>query len=84
MAPPRVKESPAAMECRLLQIVTVSAHRLGGSIVLGEVLRFHVSDEIIDNYRIDPDASRPIGRMGGPNYARTTDRFDLPRPEQST
>jgi len=79
--PPRVKESHISMECRLLQIVDVSAKPLGGSIVLGQVLRFHVDDALFDNYRIDPDKLCPVGRMGGPTYTRTTDRFDLERPK---
>ncbi len=79
--PPRVAESRAQMECRLVQIVDVSAKPLGGSIVLGEVLRFHVAEELFDNFKIDPDKLRPIGRMGGPTYTRTTDRFDLERPK---
>ncbi len=78
--PPRVGEARAAMECRLVQIVQVSTKPLGGSIVLGEVLRFHVEDALFDNFRIDPDRLRPVGRMGGPLYTRTTDRFLLERP----
>jgi flavin reductase (DIM6/NTAB) family NADH-FMN oxidoreductase RutF len=78
--PPRVAESRVNMECRLMQIVNVSAKPLGGSLVIGEVLRFHVADEVFQNFRIDPDLLRPIGRMGGPTYARVTDRFDLIRP----
>jgi flavin reductase (DIM6/NTAB) family NADH-FMN oxidoreductase RutF len=78
--PPRVGEALAAMECRLVQIVHVSPKPLGGSLVLGEVLRFHVADAIAHEYRIDPAQLHAIGRMGGPTYARTTDRFDLPRP----
>jgi flavin reductase (DIM6/NTAB) family NADH-FMN oxidoreductase RutF len=78
--PPRVKESRISMECKLVQIVHVSSKPLGGSIVLGEVVRFHVQDELFDNYKIDPDVLRAIGRMGGPVYARTTDRFSMERP----
>ncbi|MEO8128802.1 MAG: flavin reductase family protein [Bryobacteraceae bacterium] len=78
--PPRVAESRINMECRLLQIVEVSAKPLGGSLVIGEVLRFHLNDEVFENFRIDPDILRPIGRMGGPSYTRVTDRFDLLRP----
>jgi flavin reductase (DIM6/NTAB) family NADH-FMN oxidoreductase RutF len=78
--PPRVLESRIQMECRLLQVVHVSPKPLGGSIVLGEVLRFHVEEALFDNFRIDPDRLHAIGRMGGPTYARTTDRFELPRP----
>ncbi len=81
VAPPRVAESPVNMECKLVQIVEVSAKPLGGSLVLGEVLRFHIADALFDNFKIDPDLLRPVGRMGGPTYTRTTDRFDLQRPK---
>jgi flavin reductase (DIM6/NTAB) family NADH-FMN oxidoreductase RutF len=79
--PARVAESHVNMECRLLQVVHVSPKPLGGSIVLGQVLRFHVDDALLDDFRIDPDELRAIGRMGGTSYARTTDRFDLVRPK---
>jgi flavin reductase (DIM6/NTAB) family NADH-FMN oxidoreductase RutF len=79
--PARVGESKASMECRLVQIVEASALPLGGSLVLGEVLRFHVADSVTgENFRIDPDQLQAIGRMGGPTYTRTQDRFDLARP----
>jgi flavin reductase (DIM6/NTAB) family NADH-FMN oxidoreductase RutF len=78
--PPRVAESKIQMECRLLQVVDVSPRPLGGSAVFGEVVRFHVADELFDNFRIDPDGLRAIGRMGGPQYCRVTDRFDMARP----
>ena len=77
---PRVAESHVSMECRLLQIVDVSARPLGGSLVLGEIVRFHVDDALIENYKIDPGKLHPIGRMGGPTYTRTSDRFDMNRP----
>ena len=79
--PPRVAESRVQMECRLFRIVEVSNKPLGGSLVLGEVLRFHVSDEIVENFRIDPGKLCAIGRMGGPTYTRTGDRFDMERPK---
>lgn len=79
--PPRVKESRVNMECRLVLTMDVSPKPLGGSIVLGEVLRFHVADEVIEDFKVDPDLLRAIGRMGGPTYVRTTDRFDMARPK---
>ena len=78
--PPRVAESRINMECRLVQIVHVSPKPLGGSLVIGEIVRFHVADELFQEYRIDPDKLRAIGRMGGPTYTRTTDRFEMERP----
>ena len=78
--PARVAESHVQMECRLLQVVPVSERPLGGCLVLGEVLLFHVDESILENFIIDADRLRAIGRMGGPTYARTTDRFNLQRP----
>ncbi|MFZ1941019.1 MAG: flavin reductase family protein [Terracidiphilus sp.] len=79
--PPRVAESKVQMECRLYQIVTVSEKPGGGILVLGEVLRFHVLESLLDGYKIDPDKLNAIGRMGGPTYVRTHDRFEMQRPK---
>ncbi|MBX9605055.1 MAG: flavin reductase family protein [Gammaproteobacteria bacterium] len=80
VAVPRVKECHVAMECKLREIVQLSSLPMGGSLVLGEVVRIHVDDEYFDDFRIDPDKLRAVGRMAGSTYARTTDRFDLVRP----
>jgi flavin reductase (DIM6/NTAB) family NADH-FMN oxidoreductase RutF len=79
--PPRVGESRAQMECRLRQILQIGEHPGGGTIVFGDVLRFHVDAEVLDGYKIDPDKLKAIGRMGGPTYVRTRDRFDMIRPK---
>jgi len=80
VAPPFVRESPVAFECRTRQVI-----RLGrgvpnaGNVVIGEVVRVHVRDDLIDERRrIDPAALDAIGRMGGLGYSTTRDRFDLP------
>ena len=77
---PRVAESHIAMECRLRQVVDISQAVMGGAFVMGEVIRFHVDETLFENFRIDPDGLRAIGRMAGNTYSRTTDRFDLIRP----
>jgi len=79
--PPRVAESKAQMECRRHQIIHLSDKPGGGVLVIGEVLRFHVLESLLDGYKIDPDKLRAIGRMGGPSYVRTHDRFDMQRPK---
>lgn len=80
--PPRVAESLIHFECKLLQVVHVSPKPLGGSLVIGEVLRFHVDNAVINQFRINPQRLHAIGRMGGPTYTRTTDRFDMERPRR--
>lgn len=79
--PPRVAESHVNMECKLVQILDISERPGGASLIIGEVVRFHVDEAIIDNFRIDPEKLRAIGRMGGNDYARTRDRFEMIRPK---
>jgi flavin reductase (DIM6/NTAB) family NADH-FMN oxidoreductase RutF len=77
---PRVAESHINMECRLLYTIEMSGFVNGGNLVLGEVVRFHIDDAYVSNFRIDQDKLRAIGRMAGNTYTRTQDRFDMIRP----
>lgn len=79
---PRVAEAPIQMECRLHQIVEVSPLPMGGVLVLGQILRFHIRASILGpDLHIDPDQLQAIGRMAGSDYVRTQDRFALERPK---
>ena len=49
--------------------------------MMGEVVQFHIDDEVVDDFRLDPDKLNTVGRMGGVSYTRTRDRFDLDRPD---
>lgn len=79
--PPRVAESPAAMECKLLQVIYTSRNPGGGVIVLGEIVRFHVRPDLIDEFRVDPAGLDAVGRMAGNTWVRTHDRIELVRPK---
>ena len=77
---PRVAESPMSMECSLRQIMQFGESPDGGYLVLGEVLLFHVMDELYLNDRIDLSRLRHVGRLGGNLYCRTRDTFEMERP----
>jgi flavin reductase (DIM6/NTAB) family NADH-FMN oxidoreductase RutF len=79
--PPRVAESPAQMECKLLQVVYISRAPGAGVIVVGEVVRFHVREDLVENFRIDPSGLDAVGRMAGNTWVRTRDRIELIRPK---
>ena len=79
VAPPRVAESPVAMECRLERIVEVGNG--ANAIIVGEILLWHVRDDLVVNGRIDLRRLEAVGRMSGPTYTRTHDLFDLVRPK---
>jgi flavin reductase (DIM6/NTAB) family NADH-FMN oxidoreductase RutF len=79
--PPRVAESPAQIECKLLQVIYVGRAPGAGVIVLGEVVRFHVREDLFEDFRIDPAALDAVGRMAGNTWVRTRDRMELIRPK---
>jgi flavin reductase (DIM6/NTAB) family NADH-FMN oxidoreductase RutF len=79
--PPRVAESPAQMECKLLQIIFTSQTAGAGVVVLGQIVRFHVNRDLEQNFRIDPAKLDAVGRMAGNTWVRTRERFDLERPK---
>jgi flavin reductase (DIM6/NTAB) family NADH-FMN oxidoreductase RutF len=68
------------MECERLVIVDVGIDR---AVILGKVVAFHVQDDCVldkDRCYIDTPKLDLIGRMHGRGwYARTTERFDMPR-----
>jgi flavin reductase (DIM6/NTAB) family NADH-FMN oxidoreductase RutF len=79
--PPRVAESPAQMECKLLEIIFTKQAPGAGVIVLGEIVRLHVRADLEENFRIDPAKLDAVGRMAGNTWVHTHERFDLERPK---
>jgi flavin reductase (DIM6/NTAB) family NADH-FMN oxidoreductase RutF len=79
---PRVAEAPVQMECRLRQIVEVSLLPMGGVLVLGEVVQWHVRDAVLEpGMHVAPGKLQAVGRLAGADYVRTRDRFALERPK---
>ncbi len=79
--PPRLAETPVAMECTLRQIIPLGQTPGSGNLVIGEVLVIHVEERVLDGRgRVDPRRLETIGRLGGDFYARTTDIFEMKRP----
>ena len=70
--PPRVAACPCALECKLLQIVSVDdAHGIPADcqLVIGHVVGVHVDDRFIVDGRLDTAALKPIARCGYDQYA---------------
>jgi flavin reductase (DIM6/NTAB) family NADH-FMN oxidoreductase RutF len=76
--PPRIAESPVALECELYDIVEMPS---GCLVVLGRVVAAHVRDDaVLDAAKcyIDTPKLNLIGRMHGRGwYTRMTDWFQL-------
>jgi flavin reductase (DIM6/NTAB) family NADH-FMN oxidoreductase RutF len=82
--PPRVAESPVALECKWLQ--TVVLEPLEGPakyhMVVGEVVGTHIDDRFIVDGIVDTAAMRPIARAGYHEYfvATPETKFAMDRP----
>ena len=71
--PFRVKESPAHMECKVKEIITLGEHGGAGHLVICEVIRIHLDEKVVDERgRIDPHKIDLMGRMGRSYYVRAS------------
>ncbi len=80
VTPPRIAESPVAMECKEWATMEIGQNRL----VIGVIHKLIVREGVIDpeTLLVDPKVFRPIGRMQVPaSYCRTSDQFEMKRPE---
>ena len=76
---PRIRRSPASLECREFSTIEVGRSR----IILGQVVAIHVEDEFIDpaGPYVRSERMHAIGRMNGKGaYVKTRDAFfQMPR-----
>jgi flavin reductase (DIM6/NTAB) family NADH-FMN oxidoreductase RutF len=71
--PFRVKESPAHLECKLKEIITLGTHGGAGHLIICDIVKLHISEDVIDeNDRINPHKMDLMGRMGRAYYTRAS------------
>lgn len=75
----RVKDAPAALECRMTQIVKIEGDH--NFVVFGEVIGVHMRDDTLVNGRFDVTTFSPLSRMGYRDYCRVSEVFELVRPD---
>lgn len=81
--PPRVKEAPVQLECKVNQVIELGNEGGAGAIVIAEVLMIHVSEHILDiNGKIDVFKIDQVARLGGNWYSRITPEslFEVAKP----
>jgi flavin reductase (DIM6/NTAB) family NADH-FMN oxidoreductase RutF len=82
--PPRVKGSPAALECKWLQTVPLTS--LEGvttySLIIGQVVGIYIDDAFIKNGQVDTAAMVPVMRGGYDQYFKVgaEQMFRMTRP----
>jgi flavin reductase (DIM6/NTAB) family NADH-FMN oxidoreductase RutF len=81
--PPRVKESPVQMECKVLEIKPLGTEGGAGNLIIAEVLMMHINENILDkNGKIDQHKINHVARLGGNWYAKISadNLFEVEKP----
>ena len=81
--PPRIKEAPAAFECKVLEVIPFGEEGGAANLVVCEVLLAHFKEEIFgENGQIDPFKLDAVARMGGDWYCRANGAalFEIAKP----
>jgi flavin reductase (DIM6/NTAB) family NADH-FMN oxidoreductase RutF len=84
VAVPHVAEAPAALECKLLQVVrlhTLDGKPMDNYLSLGQVVGVHINEAYLKDGLFDTHAAQPIMRAGyRADYAEIGDMFQMFRP----
>jgi flavin reductase (DIM6/NTAB) family NADH-FMN oxidoreductase RutF len=81
--PPRVAASPAALECKVTQVVKLTGldgAPVSRTLVLGQVIGIHVDERFVRNGRLDAVAMQAIARCGYDEYTVIERVFSMQRP----
>lgn len=83
--PPRVAAAPAALECRLTQLVhlrDVDGRETENHLVIGQVVGAHIDSRFLNDGLFDTFAVRPVMRAGyADQYAEIGEKFLMARPD---
>ena len=87
VAPPRVAEAPAALECKLLginRLVDLDGNPTDYYLVLGQVVAVHISTACLKDGLFDMTAAGTIARCGyRGDYAEVDHLFEMIRPSDA-
>ena len=75
----RVAPAPAALECRMTQIVTLAGE--ANFVVFGEVTGVHMRDDCVVDGQFDVTRFAPLSRLGYRDYTVVREVFELIRPD---
>lgn len=76
---PRVGNAPAALECRMTQIVQIEGE--ANFVCFGEVIGVHLRDDCVVDGRFDVTRYVPLSRLGYRDYTAVRDVFEIIRPD---
>lgn len=81
--PPRVKESPVQLECKVNQIIPLGNQGGAGNLIIAEIILIHLNESIMDeNNKINPTSLELVARLGDNWYLKVTKDclFEIEKP----
>ena len=82
--PPRVKESPVQLECKVIEVKPLGTEGGAGNLIIAEVLLMHINEAILndDKTMIDQTKLHHIARLGGDWYCKvdSSNLFKVEKP----
>ena len=76
----RVALSPAALECKLTQVIKAKGE--SNYVVIGEVIGVHIRDDCLNDGKFDPARFGLVGRLGYRDYVVVRDYVEMQRPDE--
>lgn len=80
VAPPRVGESPAALECivsAIFEIKDAQGRDIGRHMVIGQVVGVYIDDAYLNDGRFDTARAQPLARCGYRDYSVASELFEM-------
>lgn len=75
---PGVAASPIVMECKYLQTVDLPG---SNALILGQVVAFHVREDIVVDGMVDVTKYKPVARLGYFDYTTVENVYEIMRPD---
>ena len=76
---PRVLDAPAALECKLVEIIKLPG--AANFAVFGEVVGVHMNDDYVVDGKFDVSKFNPLTRLGYRDYSVVREIFSISRPD---
>lgn len=80
---PRIADAKVQMECTLYQHLQLGKDQEGNpnaDFIIGQIVQFHIADEIYEDGKINLHKLNPVSRLAGVDYGMVGETFSLPRP----
>lgn len=80
---PRVAASPAALECRVIDVLhlrDLAGNGVDRYLVIGQVVGVHIDEAYLTDGLFDTARAMPLARCGYNDFASVTSVFPMPRP----